>query len=442
MGMRLSTCAASRLGAMRAGAAVLLIFAAFCAAGAGTSHAAVPSCPEIAPFAPANFSHPTTINNPLLPLNPGSQLILDGTVVRAGATVPHRVVFTVTDVTKVVNGVRTVVVWDVDREGDLIIEAELAFFAQDDAGNVWNLGEYPEEFVDGVFAGAPSTWIAGLKDAQAGIHMVPAPKIGARNVFFLQGFAPDIEFEDCARVDKLGQRVCVTPSRCFDNVVVTQEKDIFDPAGGLQTKYYAPGVGIVQIGAIGDPQAETLALTDQVQLTGDALAAARAEALKLDDRAYQFSDIYTQTARAEGPPSSAPPPPPPPPPPPAAQPAPAATAVAAVKTTSRLTRATAAGIVRRGLRARLKGWRITRVSCTFIGRGRLRCSFTATRAGLRLRGSGTVTRQTSGRVRYRLTARITRNGCRPAASARCSRRAVWSGARGLSAPATPGRVSR
>ena len=422
MGMSVPTCATPRirLDVLRMGAALLLILAITCAAGARAGQAAVPSCPQITAFDAANFSNPTTINNTTLPLQPGSQLTLDGTVVRAGVTVPHRVVFTVTDVTKVISGVKTVVVWDVDKEGDEVIEAELAFFAQDNAGNVWNLGEYPEEFLGGVFVGAPSTWISGIKDAQPGIHMVPTPKVGA--TFFLQGFAPDIEFEDCARVAKLNQSVCV-PAGCFTKVVETEEKDAFDPAGGIQTKFYAPGVGIVKIGAIGDPMAETLALSDHVQLTGDALANARAETLKLDDRGYQFSDVYIQTPRAEGPPGTAPPPPPPPP---AAQPAPASTTIVAAVKPSALTTAIARSTVRHALLTRLKKWKVTRVSCRLTSVRRALCTVSATRRGLRLRGNGTVTRQISGRLHYRVTARITRNGCHPAASRRCSRRVVFS----------------
>ncbi len=57
--------------------------------------------------------------------------------------------FTVTDLTKVVNGVRAVVVWDRDYASGELQETELAFFAQDNDGNVWHLGEYPEEYETG-----------------------------------------------------------------------------------------------------------------------------------------------------------------------------------------------------------------------------------------------------------------------------------------------------
>src|SRR5689334_24329260 len=329
-------------------AALVLALAVMCAAGAGAARAVGPSCPELAGFANARFSNPTAITNGTFPLVQGSQLTLEGTVVRGAVRVPHQVVFTVTDLTKVIDGVRTVVIWDVDSENGQVLESELSFFAQDDAGDVWNLGEYPEEFLNGTFAGAPSVWISGVKDAQPGIHMGPTPKVS--QTFFLQGFAPDIEFEDCGRVALVGQHTCV-PAGCFDNVVVTRELDKFDPAGGEQSKFYAPGVGIVRIGAIDDPQAETLSLTSLVRLSGAALENARAAALALDARGYQFSDVYVQTPRAERPP--APPPPSPPPPPPAAPAPAAASAVLAVSTTSgsRLTARSARGIVRRGLRA-------------------------------------------------------------------------------------------
>jgi hypothetical protein len=141
-------------------------------------------------------------------------------------------------------------------------------------------------------------------------------------------------------------------------------------------------------------------------------------ALTLDARAYQSSDIYGQTPRAERPPAPAPPPPP------AAQPVAAPVVLSAV-TRNRLTTRAARGIVRRAVRTRLRNWRVGRVSCRLAVNGSARCTFTARRRGLSLRGAGTVRRLASGRVRYRLTVRITRNDCRPVQSRRCTRASVW-----------------
>ena len=66
-------------------------------------------------------------------LAPGIQFTLAGEADRGGGLLPHRVVSTVTDLTKMINGVRTVVIVEKDvNEGDLQ-EAELRFEAQDNA---------------------------------------------------------------------------------------------------------------------------------------------------------------------------------------------------------------------------------------------------------------------------------------------------------------------
>jgi hypothetical protein len=54
-------------------------------------------------------------------------------------------------------------------------------------------------------------------------------------------------------------------------------------------------VGVVQVGAEGDPEGETLALVEVVQPSPQVLAEARNEALKLEERAYQVSDVYRST---------------------------------------------------------------------------------------------------------------------------------------------------
>jgi hypothetical protein len=268
-----------------------------------TAGAETPPCPQPVEFASAEFPGRPRIDNHWLPLIPGTRLTLEGRANRGGGSLPHTVTFTVTDLTKVIAGVNTRVVWDVDVNEGEVAEAELAFFAQDRDDNLWNLGEYPEEFEDGNFVGAPNTWIAGIADAQAGIHMLDQPTVGQS---WLQGYAPQIEFLDCATVISKQETICV-PVECYDEVLLTHETSPLDAAGGIQTKYHAPGVGIVQIGALDDPEGETLVLTKLERLTPEALAAARNEALRLDARGYAISAVYAQTPPAE-PHGTAPPP--------------------------------------------------------------------------------------------------------------------------------------
>jgi hypothetical protein len=65
-------------------------------------------------FNPNNFSTPTKIDNQWFPLQPGTQHVYEGSTEEDGERIAHRVVFTVTDLTKVIDGVRTLVIWELD----------------------------------------------------------------------------------------------------------------------------------------------------------------------------------------------------------------------------------------------------------------------------------------------------------------------------------------
>ena len=261
-----------------------------------------PSAPPVATitdFDPANFSDPTRIDNKYLPFRPGTVLTDQGSAYDGKTKVEHGQVLTVTDLTKVIAGVRTVAVWTTYYNEGKFAEDELAFYAQDDIGNVWYFGEYPEEFDEGKFTGAPDTWFAGLEGAKPGIFMRAAPAEGQSE--YLQGSAPSIDFADRAKVFQTGQKTCV-PVGCYQNVLVTEEWNPEEP-GRLQLKYYAAGVGEVRVGWRGskETEKEELALSKVEHLTGAALTAARQRALKLEERAYKVSKVYRQTPPSEQP---------------------------------------------------------------------------------------------------------------------------------------------
>ena len=256
-------------------------------------------CDRLATFDPDHFgpvSH--RVNNRFLPLAPGTQRVFEGRSNATGQLLEHRVTFTVTGLIKVVDGVKAAVVWDVDQSAGEVTEAELAFFAQDRSGTVWNVGEYPEEYPQGLFIGAPSTWITGVGDAEPGIHMPARPEVGQPE--YLQGSVPDIEFLDCATIFETGASLC-SPIGCFDDVLVTHERSPLDGTNGIQVKSHAPGVGIVEISAINDPEAETLELVAFNRLTPVELREANHQARILDQRGIQCDEIYGETAPMIGP---------------------------------------------------------------------------------------------------------------------------------------------
>ncbi len=134
-----------------------------------------------------------------------------------------------------------------------------------------------------------------MEGAKPGIFMKADPRKGAPA--HSQGFAPAPFFwEDHARVHEVGQKTCV-PAGCYDNVLVMDE---FEPSkpGAHQLKYYAPGVGNIRVGFLGnDPEQEVLELVRVKQLSPEELAEARAEAQKIEARAY----LYGRTPPAEAP---------------------------------------------------------------------------------------------------------------------------------------------
>lgn len=248
-------------------------------------------CEPLEPYSPGNFSDPTGINNRYLSMVPGTQLVYEGQTAEGR----HQVVFTVTDLVKVVDDVTARVIYDVDLADGEVVEAELAFFAQDGQGNVWSLGEYPEEFENGEFIGAPDVWLAGKENTQPGIHM-PANPEQVEGVHYLQGRNPKIDFLDCATiVDRDGE--LTVPAGHFTNILTTHETSPLESSTAIQTKEHAPDVGIVRIGAIDDPEGETLELTQHVQLGPEQRDRLNQEAIALDAHGHSdtVSPLYRST---------------------------------------------------------------------------------------------------------------------------------------------------
>jgi hypothetical protein len=274
-----------------------LLLAAAPPAAAATATVGATDCSPL-PLQRADFPASPKIDNRFYPLTPGMQFFLDGSVIDdAGVAHPHRIATTVTDLTKVVDGVRSVVVFDVDIQDSVVVESELFFVAQRADGSVWTLGEYPEQYENGVLTGAPSTWIAGAAGARAGTAMLAYPRVGAPT--YLQGLALKVGFKDCATVVQTGERVCVKTG-CYDDVLETDEFAPLDPQGGHQRKFNAPGVGVVRVAAAGGVDPEALQLTKAKALCPRAFAKVRDQVLAQDDRGYTVAaKVYGTTTRAE-----------------------------------------------------------------------------------------------------------------------------------------------
>lgn len=175
------------------------------------------------------------IDNPYLPLQPGTRWVYEG--VEDGET--ERVEVEVTTDRRDVMGISAIVVRDTVYEDGELIEDTYDWFAQDVDGNVWYLGEDSREFEDGEQVSTEGSWEAGVDGALPGIVMLADPEVGEA---YRQEFYED-EAEDMAEVDEVAASATV-PAGAFDDVVIIREWNPLEP-DVVEDKYYAPGVGAV-----------------------------------------------------------------------------------------------------------------------------------------------------------------------------------------------------
>jgi hypothetical protein len=182
---------------------------------------------------PADFVR--TIDNPYLPLRPGTTRVYEG--VSEGEREVTEV--TTTNRTKEVMGVTTTVVRDRVFVGGELVEDTFDWYAQDRFGNVWYFGEASRDYEGGEVVSTKGSWEAGVDGAQPGVVMLGDPAVGdAYRQEFYQG-----EAEDTARVLALRESVAV-PYGSYPDVVVTEDRNPLEPKI-LEHKFYARGVGVV-----------------------------------------------------------------------------------------------------------------------------------------------------------------------------------------------------
>ena len=196
---------------------------------------------------PSSFG--SVIDNPYYPLPVGRKLIYTG--VKDGQTQVDTV--TVTTETKVILGITATVVSDIAMHDNSVLEKTFDWFAQDDQGNVWYLGEDTKHYLPHGKVDTSGSWEAGVNGAQPGIIMEAHPQIpDSYRQEFLAG-----EAEDTACVVATTGTVTV-PYGKIRNALTTLEATAIEP-GAYDEKVYGPGVGIVREQALtGDPEYATL----------------------------------------------------------------------------------------------------------------------------------------------------------------------------------------
>lgn len=182
---------------------------------------------------PTHFS--SVIDNPYLPFLPGMKWVYEGINENGEHETTTVEVLTAT---RAVMGVPATVVHDLVEIDGQVAEDTSDWYAQDDQGNVWYLGEDTTAY-DGGTTSKEGSWEAGVDGALPGIVMPATPKVGTNG--YRQEYRPG-DAEDMALVVATGGDQTV--GTVYHEVVVTQEWTPLEP-DITEQKSYAPGVGVI-----------------------------------------------------------------------------------------------------------------------------------------------------------------------------------------------------
>ena len=197
---------------------------------------------------PADFVD--RIDNPYWPMAPGSVWVYREADTRGNAA---RVRVEVLNRTKSIVGIDATVVHDVVSESGELIENTFDWYAQDDCGNIWYLGENTREYENGQVVSREGSWEHGVDGGQAGIALPGDPQVG---MTYRQEYYAG-EAEDEAEVLSLDEQAQV-PFGHFRRVLLTKDFTPLEPRI-LEYKLYAPGIGpVLVMGVSGGSDREEL----------------------------------------------------------------------------------------------------------------------------------------------------------------------------------------
>jgi hypothetical protein len=200
----------------------------------GTSYAPV--------LDPAHFV--AVVDNRYFPLPVGRKLVYTG--VKDGQSQIDTVI--VTDQTKVILGITATVVSDIATHDGSLLEKTFDYYAQDDQGNVWYLGEDTTAFLPNGKTDTSGSFLAGVDGAEPGIIMEAHPQIP--DAYRQECFTG--QAEDTAWVVAMSGSVRV-PYGTVRHVLTTLEATRIEP-GAYDEKIYGPGIGIVSERSLTGPK--------------------------------------------------------------------------------------------------------------------------------------------------------------------------------------------
>jgi len=199
-------------------------------------------------FDPDRFTRGQAVDNKYFPLRPGTTSVLRGRGFEDGERIREKSVLRVLDRPGPrILGVRTTIHLDKAFENGRLVEKTFDYFAQDNRGNVWYLGEDVTNYRyddQGNLIGtdSESAWRAGRRGARPGWIMPARQVIGQR---YFQERARRDEALDKGQTHAVLGRLRVG-DKVYRNVLRVLETNPFEP-GAREFKFYAPKVGLIRV---------------------------------------------------------------------------------------------------------------------------------------------------------------------------------------------------
>lgn len=170
-------------------------------------------------------------------LQPGYQLTLEGE--EDGEAV--RLIVTVLNETKTVDGIETRVVEERESVDEELVEVSRNYFAIcTETNDIFYFGEEVDDYEDGEIVSHEGEWEAGVDDARAGMIIPANPVVGMK---YYQEIALGVA-EDRAEIISLNE-VVDTPAGRFNKVLKVEETNPLE-GNEKEYKFHAPGIGLIQ----------------------------------------------------------------------------------------------------------------------------------------------------------------------------------------------------
>ncbi len=172
-------------------------------------------------------------SNPHFILEPGYTLAL--------ANGNERLVITVLDETRIVDGVETRIVEERESKNGKLVEISRNFFAFNTADrSVYYFGEEVDIYKNGKIVDHEGAWESGKNGARFGLAMPGEAKLKAR---YYQEVAPGVAM-DRAEIAGLHETL-KTPAGTFKDCLKVVETTPLEPFA-RESKVYAPGIGLIK----------------------------------------------------------------------------------------------------------------------------------------------------------------------------------------------------